>query len=160
MRACVFVWVHISKQWLCSTHWGRVTHIYVSTLIIIGSDSGLSPGRRQAIIWTNGGILLIGPWRINFSSYIFIQEHALESVVSGMSAILHQCVKIMIFASLDIWWRCQCLSSLHVRVLDFFYEICYGPTESNRNACIETHDLIWCFHVDCFTETQIFMVAS
>ena len=24
---------------------------------IIGSDNGLSPGRRQAIIWTNAGIL-------------------------------------------------------------------------------------------------------
>ena len=37
-------------------HWGRVTHI----LSIIGSDNGLSPGRRQTIIWTNAGILLIG----------------------------------------------------------------------------------------------------
>ena len=43
------------------THWGRVTHIYVGNLAIIGSDNGLSPGRRQAIIWTNYGILLIGP---------------------------------------------------------------------------------------------------
>ena len=41
------------------THWGRVTHICVSKLTIIGSDNGLSPGRRQAIIWTNAGILLI-----------------------------------------------------------------------------------------------------
>ena len=40
------------------SHWGRVTHIYVSNLTIIGSDNGLSPGRRQAIIWTNIGILL------------------------------------------------------------------------------------------------------
>ena len=32
------------------THWGRVTHIYVANLTIIGSDNGLSPGRRQAII--------------------------------------------------------------------------------------------------------------
>ena len=43
------------------THWGRVTHICVNKLTIIGSDNGLSPGRRQAIIWTNDGILLIGP---------------------------------------------------------------------------------------------------
>ena len=35
------------------THWGRVTHICVGNLTIIGSDNGLSPGRRQAIIWTN-----------------------------------------------------------------------------------------------------------
>ena len=39
----------------------------VSKLGIIGSDNGLSPGRRQAIIWTNAGILLIGPLGINFS---------------------------------------------------------------------------------------------
>ena len=43
------------------THWGRVTHICVNKLTIIGSDNGLSPDRRQAIIWTNAGILLIGP---------------------------------------------------------------------------------------------------
>ena len=44
-----------------------VTHICVSNLIITGSGNGLSPGRRQAIIWTNDGILLIGPLRTNFS---------------------------------------------------------------------------------------------
>ena len=41
------------------THWGRMTHICVSTLTIISSDNGLSPGRRQAIIWTNAWIMLI-----------------------------------------------------------------------------------------------------
>ena len=49
------------------THWGRVMHICVSKIIIIGSDNGLSPGRRQFIIWTNAAILLIGPLGINFS---------------------------------------------------------------------------------------------
>ena len=34
-------------------------HICVSKLTIIGSDNGLSAGRRQVIIWTNAGILLI-----------------------------------------------------------------------------------------------------
>ena len=42
-------------------------HICVGNLIIIGSDNGLSPDRRQAIIWTNAGILLIGPLGTNFS---------------------------------------------------------------------------------------------
>ena len=51
-------------------HWGRVTHICVSDLTIIGSDNGLSPGRRQAIIWTNAGILLIGPLGTNFSEIV------------------------------------------------------------------------------------------
>ena len=49
------------------THWGRVTHICVGNLAIIDSDNVLSPGRRQAIIWTNAGILLIGPLGTNFS---------------------------------------------------------------------------------------------
>ena len=26
-----------------------------------GSDNGLAPGRRQAIIWTKAGVVLIGP---------------------------------------------------------------------------------------------------
>ena len=41
------------------THWGRVTHICLINSTIIGSDNGLAPSRRQAIIWTNAGILLI-----------------------------------------------------------------------------------------------------
>ena len=49
------------------THWGRVTHICVGNLTTTGSDNGLSPDRRQAIIWTNAGILSIGPLGINFS---------------------------------------------------------------------------------------------
>ena len=43
------------------TYWGWVMHIYLSIIAMIGSDNGLSPGRRQAIIWTNVGILSIGP---------------------------------------------------------------------------------------------------
>ena len=44
-----------------------VMHIYVSKLTTIGSDNGLSPCRRQASIWTNAGIMLIGPIGTNFS---------------------------------------------------------------------------------------------
>ena len=52
------------------THWGRVTHICVSKLTIIGSDNGLSPDRRQAIIWINAGLLLIGPLGTNFTEIL------------------------------------------------------------------------------------------
>ena len=52
------------------THWGRVTHICVSKLAIIGADNGLSPGRRQAIISTNDGILLIRTSRTHFSEIV------------------------------------------------------------------------------------------
>ena len=51
-------------------------HICVNKLNIISSDNGLSPERRQAIIWSNAGVLLIGPVGTNFSEisieiYIF-----------------------------------------------------------------------------------------
>ena len=49
------------------TQWGRVTHICVGKLTIMGSDNGLSPRRCQAIIWTNAGILLILTLGTNFS---------------------------------------------------------------------------------------------
>ena len=49
-----------------------MTHICVGKLINIGSDNGLSPGRRQAIIWTNAGILLIRPLGTNFSEFIIV----------------------------------------------------------------------------------------
>ena len=52
------------------THWGRVTHICISNLIITGSDNGLSPGRHQAIIWTNAWILLIRTLGTNFSEIL------------------------------------------------------------------------------------------
>ena len=52
------------------THWGRATHVFVSKFTITASDNGLSPGRRQAIIWNNAGILSIGPLGINFSEIL------------------------------------------------------------------------------------------
>ena len=59
-----------------------MTHISVSKLTTIGSDNGLSSGRRQAIILTNAGILVIGPFGINFSdnlieinAFSFIEMH-------------------------------------------------------------------------------------
>ena len=58
---------YVSKRSAVLTHWSRETHICVGNLTIIGSDNGLSPGRRQAIIWTNAGILLIGPLGTNLS---------------------------------------------------------------------------------------------
>ena len=50
-------------------HWARVTHTCVGNLTIC-SDNGLSPVRRQAIIWTNAGILSIWPLETNFSEIL------------------------------------------------------------------------------------------
>ena len=77
-------------------------YICVGNLIIIGSDNGLSPGRRQGIIWTNVGLLLIEPlgtlqWNFNRNSYIFIQENTIENVVCEKASILSrsQCIKVV-----------------------------------------------------------------
>ena len=69
------------------THWSRVTHICVGNLTIIGSDNGLSPGRRQAIIWTNAGILLIVPLGTNFNEIVIgIQTLSFKKMHLKMSS--------------------------------------------------------------------------
>ena len=103
---------------LCTllTHWGRVTHICVGKLIIIGSDNGLSPGRRQAIIWTNAGILSIGPLGTNFSEIL--------------AAIITFSFKKMYLKVSSAKWRpfCSGLNVLTVRQLN-------GQTAPCHNTC-------------------------
>ena len=68
----VFVSTHICvtrPQW-GKTHWGRVAHICVGKLTIIGTDNGLSSGRCRAITWTNAWILLIRPLGTNSSENV------------------------------------------------------------------------------------------
>ena len=75
------------KCFIILTHWGRVTHICVGKLTIIGSDNGLSPVRRQAIIWTNAGILLIRPLGTNFSEILIgIQTFSFKKMHLKMSS--------------------------------------------------------------------------
>ena len=106
------------------THWGRATHICVGKLTIIGSDNGLSPGRRQAIIWTIAGILLIGPLGTNFSEilieiYTFSFKKIHLQVSSGK-------------------WRPSCLG-LNVLII---------PTQKYNNmndtALQKIHDIVDC----------------
>ena len=50
----------------------RVTHICDSKLTSTGSVSGLSTGWFEAIIWTDAGLLWIGPLWTNFSDILII----------------------------------------------------------------------------------------
>ena len=81
---------HGMYAYMTSSHnklqcWG--THTYVSNLTIIGSDNGLSPGRHQAIIWTNDGILLFGPLGTNFSEVLIgIQTFSFKKMHLKMSS--------------------------------------------------------------------------
>ena len=58
---------YISEAMQTLNHWSRVRHKCVGNVIIIGSDTGLSPGGHHAIIQTNAAILLIEHLRTNFS---------------------------------------------------------------------------------------------
>ena len=92
---------HISRlKWFFGlTHWGRVTHLCVSKLATIGSNNGLSPGRRQTIIWTNAGILLIGPLGTNLSEILSeIHTFSLKKMHLKMSSRK---------------WRPFCSASIH-----------------------------------------------
>ena len=71
-------------------------HVCVGNLTIIGTDNGLSPGRRQAIIRTNARILLIGPLGRNFSG-ILSEIHTFS-------------FKKMHFKTSSAKWRPFCLS--------------------------------------------------
>ena len=110
--------IYIKKAFysLVLTHWGRVTHICISKLTIIDSDNGLSPGWRQAIIWTNAGILLIGPLGTNLSE-ILIEIHTLS------------CTK-MCWKMSSEKWRPLCLAlntvEFHPFVIHFVLCLCWA----------------------------------
>ena len=92
--------------------WGRVTHICVVKLTTIGSDNGLSPGRRQAFIWTNAGILLIRPLGTNFSEILIgIQTFSFKKMHLKMSSAKWRpfCLGLNVLTYLwsltvPIWW--------------------------------------------------------
>ena len=85
------------------THWGRETHICVGNLTIIGSNDGLSPGQRQAIIWIDAGILLIGALGTNFNDI-------------SIKILTFSCKKMRLKVS-SAKWRPFCLG---LNVLNYF----------------------------------------
>ena len=103
-----------------------MTHICFSKLIIIVSDNGLSPIRRLAIVWTNAGILWIGPLGTNFSE-IFIEIYLfsfkkiyfpcwmLSQNVSPIQWLVlpDKCWKCTTNHSLVLLWSSICVPDIH-----------------------------------------------
>ena len=92
------------------THWGRATHICVGKLAIIGSDNGLSPGRHQAIIWTNAGTLLLRSWGTNFSemfiwNQIFLFKKMHLKMSSGKGHVVYLGLNV---SKMSDFIRCRC----------------------------------------------------
>ena len=108
------------------THWGRVMHICINNLTNIGSDNGLSPGQRQAIIWTNDGILFIGPLGTNPSEILI--------------GILSFSFKKMHLKMSSGKWRPSCLS-LNVLIIPSWVSSSRSIVnilEENKPRCKET----------------------
>ena len=108
------------QSWNNDSHWGRAKHICVGKLTTIGSDNVLSPGRRQAIIWTIAGILLIGPLGTNFSEILIgIQTFSFKKMHLKMSSAK---------------WRPSCLS------LNVLNHLCPHPSIT-KDLCLQ---MSWC----------------
>ena len=123
------------------THWGRVTRICVSKVSITVSDNGLSPDRRQAIIWTNVGILLIGPLGTNFSEILIeIQKFSYKKINLKISSAK---------------WRSFCLG-LNVFKQVPWQHCCRNAYKSSKWPELHIswlHD-IWFFDVIAFSESS------
>ena len=101
-QGLVYIYIYLRTA-VILTHWGRVTHICVGNLTIIGSDNGLSPGRRQAIIWTNAGILLIRTLGTNFSE-ILIQINAFSNKKMHIKMSSGKCRPLCLGLNELSWW--------------------------------------------------------
>ena len=77
---------------------------------MIGPDNGLAPNRRQAIIWTNHGTLLIEPLRTNLRRILmkikqFSSKNALEYVDSKMVAIVSQTQLLWVWMTIYVYQK-------------------------------------------------------
>ena len=118
------------------THWGRVTHICVSKLTIIGSDNGLLPGRRQAIIRTNAGILFIEPLGTNFSEILIeIRTFSFKKMCLKVSSAKRRpfCLGLNVLSVLFIFNKgnpSQRTTEMVSAVCHTLYQIWHRPTTS------------------------------
>ena len=81
------------------TLWGRVTHICVSKLSILGSDK--SHYLKQCWIMINWTLRNKLQWHFNTNSNIFIKENPFQKVVWKITSILSrpQCING------NVWWH-------------------------------------------------------
>ena len=93
------------EQNMVHNSWSLACEHFVTGTPLKSSDNGLSPRRRQAIIWTNEVILSVGPLGTNFIEILIeIQKFSFKKMqlkmsVCEMAAILSRphCGKLFLF---------------------------------------------------------------
>ena len=152
---CLKLW-YISSSCFLLTHWGRVTHICVGNLTIIGPDNGLSPPSHylnqcwNIVNWTLRNKL---QWNLNRNSNIFIQENAFESVVCEMASISSRPQWVL------MGWRPYsiCFYFMRSTHLDLFF-MCIHVLDINIFFSIFTHGIfVPCFAVDAQSIFNVFI---
>ena len=82
----------LAENWFFLTHWGRVMHMCITQLAIIGSDNDQASSHYLNQCWNIVNWTLRN--NLNWNLYIFIQVNAFGNVAWKMAAILFrpQCV--------------------------------------------------------------------
>ena len=133
------------------THWGRVTHICVSKLTIIGSDNCLSPERRQTNIWTNAGILLIGTLGTNFTenlselhTFSFTKMHLKTSSAKRrpfyLGLIMLNGLKAQYCSSLSRWLSAHIVENRLFILLNYVFTLPLPNVWENISCHIDVMD--------------------
>ena len=87
-----------------------MTHIDVSKLNIIASDTCVSSGQRKAIISSNAGILFIESLGANFSDILIaiqtfsFEQNALGNVIDEMAFIMSRTQCVLIITDFNGGW--------------------------------------------------------
>ena len=127
-----------------------MTHICVGKLTIICSVNGLSPGRRQAIIWTNTGLLLIRHLETNFSeiligiqTFSFKKMHLKMSSAKwrpfciGLNVLTHFPLNKMVASLTDNIFKCIFLNENHIIPIQISLKFIPRSPIDNKPALVQ-----------------------
>ena len=123
-----------------------MTHICVSKPTTIGSDNGLSPAWRQAIIWTNDRILFIVPLETKFGGFLIriykffsMKRIWKRRMRNGGHLSRPRCVKHMLLLCnirTIIFYHCYAQTEREYRHFDEITVISYtGCSRNNNSLC-------------------------
>ena len=134
----LFKKIHVCENFVCEmsaiylglnvlTDWGRVMHICVSKLTMNGSDNGLSPGRRQAIVWTNAGVVIfITIFIFSFKKMHFkLSSGNWRPICLGLNVLK----VVTMTASLFQWLDKIIKGHPHIKVLSYQYRNSYNEVK-------------------------------